>query len=116
MTTTEEDKTQAILAYCTLIGFIIAIVMNSSNKTQIGAYHLRQSLGLLCTGFAVWIVIMIMMFIPFLGVLMVFLGPIIWIFILVLLIMGIINAANGQMKPLPVVGQLYEKWFASAFN
>lgn len=113
--TPQEDKTPAILAYCTLVGFIVAIIMNSSNKTQIGAYHLRQSLGLFCTAIAVWFGLIALAFIPFLGFLMVFLMPIVWIFILVLVIMGIINAANGQMKPLPLVGSLYEKWFASAF-
>ena len=45
-----EDRTVAILSYITIIGFIIAIVMHSSKKTAIGAYHLRQCLGLLLTG------------------------------------------------------------------
>lgn len=38
---TTEDRTVAILAYITIIGFIIAIVMHSSKKTAIGTYHLR---------------------------------------------------------------------------
>ena len=34
-----------------------------------------------------------------------FLAPIGWIITLVLVVVGIINAANGEMKPLPVIGQ-----------
>lgn len=117
----ENDKTVAILSYITLIGFIIAVVMHGSNKTKLGAYHLRQALGLMCTGIAVplalWIVFAILALImPFLVFLLVFLMPIVSILVLVLLIIGIVNAANGQMKPIPMVGHLYEKWFASLFN
>ncbi|HET7537816.1 MAG TPA: hypothetical protein VFJ90_15260, partial [Candidatus Didemnitutus sp.] len=48
-----EDKTVAILSYITLIGFIIALVMHGSNKTKLGAYHLRQTLGFVISGFAI---------------------------------------------------------------
>ena len=33
-TPVQEDKTVAIIAYITLIGFIVAIVMHGSNKTD----------------------------------------------------------------------------------
>jgi uncharacterized membrane protein len=36
--------------------------------------------------------------------------------IIVLWIMGFIAAVNGQMKPMPVVGPLYQKWFGTAFD
>ena len=45
-----EDKTVAILAYITLIGFIIAIVLHGQKKTALGAFHLRQMLGIFLTG------------------------------------------------------------------
>lgn len=112
----QEDKTAAILSYITLIGFIIAIVMQGSNKTKLGSYHLKQALGVICTGVAAWILMMIIAFIPFVNFLLIILAPAIWIFILVLVIMGVINAANGQFKPLPLFGSLYEKLFASTFN
>jgi len=46
-TTTDEGKTIAIIAYLTLIGFIIAIVMNSSKKSAFASFHIRQMLGLM---------------------------------------------------------------------
>ena len=52
---TAEDRTVAILAYVTIIGFIIAIVMHGSKKTALGSFHLRQVLGLIVTGLALWL-------------------------------------------------------------
>jgi hypothetical protein len=116
-----EDNTVAIVAYITLIGFIIAIVMHGNKKTQLGAYHLRQVLGLFLTGFAGWIALMvlafILAFIPVAGPILVML---IWfcfgVGLLVCWVMGLIAAINRQMKPMPLVGPLYEKWFGKAFG
>jgi hypothetical protein len=30
--------------------------------------------------------------------------------------MGLIAAINGQMKPMPVVGPLYQTWFGTTFD
>jgi uncharacterized membrane protein len=104
-----EDRTVAILAYVTWVGLVIAIVMHSSKKTQVGAFHLRQSLGLwiagtvICVGLAITVVGAVL--IPFVG-----LG------LFIFAIMGLINAINGQMKPVPLVGAMFQKWFAGAFN
>jgi uncharacterized membrane protein len=98
---TSEDKTVAILSYLTLLGFIVAIVMNSSKKTQLGAFHLRQMLGLFLTS--------ILMIIPLLNIL-------IFICLFVLWVMGIISAVKGEMKPVPILGSMYQKWFGNAFN
>jgi uncharacterized membrane protein len=111
----QEDKTAAILAYITLIGFIIAIVMHSSNKTKLGAYHLRLALALLICAVGLWFVTLIMMFIPFVNVLFIFLSPFIWLGVLVFVIMGIINASGGQEKPLPLIGGIADKFFPTAF-
>ncbi len=110
-----EDRTVAILAYITIIGFIIAIVMHSSKKTAIGSFHLRQGLGLFITGLVVWIPCVIISFIPFVNLIMVLVWPALGISLLVLWIMGLIAAVNGQQKPMPVVGEHYQKWFAGAF-
>ena len=54
-----EDKTVAIVAYLTLIGFIAATIIHSNKKTKLGAFHLRQMLGFMLTWFAVIILIII---------------------------------------------------------
>jgi uncharacterized membrane protein len=108
-----EDKTTAILAYCTLVGFIIAIVLHGQKKTALGTYHLRQALGLLITGIACWIGVLILTVVTLgIGALLM---PVVGLLFLVAIIMGIVAAANGEMKPNFLLGKKYEEWFKNAF-
>jgi uncharacterized membrane protein len=113
MVSATEDKTVAILSYITLIGFIAAVIVNSNKKTKLGAFHLRQAMGLFVTGAAIGIGGIVLAIIPILGILCLFA---IWVAMLVFWVMGLISAIQGQMKPLPVVGPLYQKWFGTAFD
>ncbi len=99
-----EDKTIGIIAYITVIGLIIAIIMNQEKKNAFGSYHIRQSLGLFATG----IVLALINVIPILGQL-IFLVVSLCIFIFA--IIGIMNAVNGKEKPLPILGEKYAEWF-----
>ncbi len=110
---TGEDKTVAIVAYITLIGFIIALVMHGSKKTALGSFHLRQSLGIVISGFVLGVANVILVFIPVVGWLAM-LGMGVCLFIM--WIMGLIAAANGEMKPAPLLGAKYQEWFKNAFN
>jgi uncharacterized membrane protein len=106
---TGEDKTTAILAYVTLVGFIIAIVLHGQKKTALGSFHLRQMLGIVVLGLASYVLI----FIPILGwIAMAVLG----IINLIIWITGIIAAVNGRMEPAPILGRKYQEWFKNAFN
>lgn len=107
-----EDRTVAIVSYLTIIGFIVALIIHMNKKTVLGAYHLRQCLGLIVTAIALSVAGIILAFIPVLGWLAVLVA---WLGFLVLWVMGLIAAASGQQKPLPVVGEYYQKWFAGAF-
>jgi uncharacterized membrane protein len=108
-----EDKTVAILSYITLIGFIVAIVLHGNKKTSLGTYHLRQALGLMITAVVCWIGVIILAFIPIIGWLT---GLVLWLGLFVLWLMGFISAASGQKKPVPVLGEHFQKWFAGAFD
>jgi uncharacterized membrane protein len=115
-TVQQEDpgKIVAILSYCTLIGLIIALVMNSDqkNKSELGATHLRQGLGIICTSFAMMIVSFIFVFIPFIGWIIAMLINLSYIAIFVFWILGLIAAIQGEKKVVPVLGPLYQKIFA----
>lgn len=104
-----EDKTVALLAYVTVFGFIVAIILHGNKKTKLGAYHLRQMLGLvvtsIVTGF-IWVI-------PILGWIA---GFFLMIGLFVLWVMGFISAVNGQMKPVPLLGEKYQQWFGTAFE
>lgn len=103
MTTVEEGKTIAIIAYITIFGLIAAFIMNNDKKNSFAAYHIRQSLGLGLTGLALGVV----SWIPIIGWILAPLGT---LFVLVLWIMGLVSALNGQEKPVPVLGDNYQEW------
>jgi hypothetical protein len=113
----DEGKTVAIISYLTLIGFIIAIIEHSSNKTKLGAYHLRQVVGFMVTGVGLSILLWLIALPMFLSPLFIIsISFIVWIVLLVSIIVSFINAVNGKEKPAPVLGELYEKWFSNMFN
>lgn len=104
-----KGKTIAILSYCTLLGWIIAIIMHQSEKTKYGAYHIRQALGLfIFTAGAAIVLLIITMIMWFL----LFLIPVLQLGVLAMIVIGIINAANGKVKPLPLIGELSQKMLA----
>lgn len=92
----EKNKVIAFLAY---IIFFIPLIAAPDSK--FARYHANQGLVLLIFSVALYVVGTITSFI-FIGFIIMFLG---WILILVLVIMGIINALNGQAKPLPIIGK-----------
>lgn len=101
--TVAEGKTIAIIAYITIIGLIIAFIMNSDKKNSFASFHIRQCLGIALTGLALGVINVI----PILGWLISIFGS---IFILILWIMGLISALNGQEKPAPLLGEKYQEW------
>ncbi len=102
-TTTDNSKTVAIIAYITLIGWIIALIMNNGNKTPLGTFHLRQSLGIICVGVILSIII------SFVGISI--LSWIVQLAIIVFWLLGLISAIQGEMKPVPVLGEQFQEWF-----
>ena len=108
-----DDKTIAIIAYLTLIGFIVAVILHMNKKTKLGAYHLRQMLGLILTALVVGLCGIVLLFIPILGWLC---HWALMVAVFVLWLFGLIAAINGEMKPTPLLGEHYQKWFGTAFD
>jgi uncharacterized membrane protein len=111
--TVAEDKTTAILSYLTLVGFIVAIIMHGSKKTRLGAFHLRQSLCLMLTAIALSAAWMVLVWIPFIGW---FAAMAAWLGLAVLWVLGLVAAANGEQKAVPLLGEHFQKWFGNAFD
>jgi uncharacterized membrane protein len=99
-----NNKTLSIISYITIIGWLVAYLIGKDKADALLKYHLRQSLGLAIVNiiFSVALTIIAGM-VPSLS----FLGLIGYVFI-VLWIMGIINAANGALKPVPLIGKMFE--------
>lgn len=101
-----KGKNIAIISYITIIGLIIAFVMNSDTKDPFATYHIRQSLGIALTGLALSLINVI----PILGWIISIVGSLLLIY---LWVMGLMNAINGKEKPVPWLGEKYEEWFKS---
>jgi uncharacterized membrane protein len=93
----DQAKLVAILSYITIIGWVIALVINSNNRSSLGSFHLRQALILIIAG-------VVLSWIPVLG-------WIVGIIIFVFWIMGLIYAIQGKEKPIPLIGEYAQKWF-----
>jgi uncharacterized membrane protein len=105
-----KQKTMAILAYITLIGWLISYLefKKSTEKSKLVNYHLGQSLGLIITSFLLSIVSgVVLAIIPSLG-------SIFYLILLipfVLLLLGIVAANNEVEKPVPLIGKIFEGKF-----
>jgi len=92
----EKNKVMAIIAY---LGCLCLIPLFAAKDSQFARYHANQGFVLLLIGLGVGIVSNFMSF----GMIhFVFLALQMGIFVLAVL--GIINAANGKMAPLPLIG------------
>ncbi len=108
----DDGKTVAIVSYLSIIGWIIAYVMFGSNKTSLGAYHLRQTIALFILAIAIWIAEILLLFIPFIGWMFSILLIFGYIGIFILWLLGLIAAINGEEKPMPIIGKKAQQWFS----
>jgi uncharacterized membrane protein len=101
----EKGKTNAIIAYLTIIGCIIAIVMNndSEKRSAFASFHIRQALGIELLFFALgypigyfdsWMV-----------------SSAFYVFFFILWMYGFISALSGKISEVPVLGPLFQKLF-----
>jgi uncharacterized membrane protein len=94
----EKNKMMAIIGYIIPILFFIPLVSEAKNS-PFAKFHANQQLVLLIS----WVVVNVVGgMIPFLGWFIIL--PFGSIFLIILVIMGIINAAKGEMKKLPAIG------------
>lgn len=101
----EEGKTAAITSYILLIGVLIALSMNADAKSPFASFHIRQALGLSVTFLSLGLIISNFNSIMISGTM--------WIFVSVLWTYGIFSAIKGETKPLPLLGELFQKAFKS---
>ncbi len=100
----EKNVVMALLCYLGLL--IIIPLVTEAKKEAYVKFHIKQGIILLITSVVIWIASIILAFIPVLGWIIVFLA---WIGLLVLVIMGIVNALTGKENILPVVGKYADK-------
>jgi len=96
----EENKIWAVIAY---LGILCLIPLLAKKDSPYAQFHAKQGLVLFITGIIVGAVSAL----PFIGWFIV--APLGSIFVLVLAIIGIVNAVQGKTKELPLIGQFGRK-------
>jgi uncharacterized membrane protein len=97
-----DDKTKSIVAHITLIGWIIALVMNQTDKGPNTSFYLRQNLGLYIIAIAGSIVGMLTLSI---------ISTVVSIAVLVLWVLSLVGALSGEQKATPGLGDMFQQWF-----
>jgi uncharacterized membrane protein len=101
---TNKNTGMAIVAY---IIFFIPLLTNAKNDPFV-KFHVKQGLLIFITSIILWV---FQMALPWRILFMIS-----WIFslmslgLLILMILGIINAANGKEEKLPLIGQFADKF------
>ena len=102
----EKGKTAAITSYILIIGVFIAMSMNSGEeKNSFASFHIKQALGLSITFISLGLIISNFDS-PMISISM-------WIFLSVLWTYGIFTAINGETKPIPLLGNYFQKWLSN---
>lgn len=93
----DNTKLFSILAYLGIL-WLVGLLAAKDNKAVM--FHVNQ--GIILT--IVNVIGTVVFAIPFLGWIA---GPIVSIFVIVAMVMGIINAVNSKQEPLPIVGKMF---------
>lgn len=95
-----DKKTTGIVAYVTFIGWIVAFCAGDKEGAK---FHLNQALVIWLGFIACSILNIVFAFIPFIGGI---LGWVVYIFVLVCFILGLVYACKGEDKEVPLLGQI----------
>jgi len=95
----EENKIWAVIAY---LGILFLIPLLAKKDSPYAQYHAKQGLALFVAGLIVGVASAL----PLIGWFII--APIGGIVLLILFIIGLVNALGGKMAPLPVIGKMAE--------
>jgi uncharacterized membrane protein len=102
----QQNKAMGILAY---LGILVLVPLFAAPNSPFARYHANQGLVLAITEIAYGILVAILTAIFWaiswtVGSIMSTVFSLVWLGFLVLIILGIMNAAKGEKKPLPLIG------------
>ena len=98
----EKNKIMAILAY---LSWLVLVPIIAAKNSPFARFHANQGLVLAISEFVALFVIGIFKKLPVIGWIFSLAGSLVSLACFVLMILGIINAANGRAKELPIVGK-----------
>jgi uncharacterized membrane protein len=103
-----SDNGAGAIAYLTVIPAIIFLVMPPYNKSSYVRFHSWQSIFLTIAWIVVFVVLAILGRIPFFGLLIFPIMLILDLGMLILWIVVLVKAINGQRFKIPIIGALAE--------
>jgi uncharacterized membrane protein len=103
------DNVAGMLAYFTIIPAIVFLVLEPFNRKPFVRFHSFQCIFFAIAWIVLWIVLSIIAHIPILGWLTILIWPLIGLLGLIIWIVLILKAYQGQMFKLPIVGDMAAK-------
>ena len=103
----QDNKVMAILAY---LWILVLVPLLAAKESPFARYHSNQGLILVITYIAAFIVFVILgLVFALIGLwwLVYLLQSVVYLGLFVITILGIVNAAKGECKPLPLIGNLF---------
>ncbi len=101
-----DPKVVAILSHVFFIGWLVALILNSRNRSDLGSFYIRQTLGIYLLSAASSFV----MIIPILGWIAGLIG---YALVVVLWFISLISTLKEEEKTVPVLGEKFQEWFRS---
>lgn len=90
-------KIFSIVGYIVPLLFFVPLVIDTTKNSSVSRFHAAQQLNL----FLLIIALQVIGMVPILGWIVAFFG---WIGVLILIVIGVMNAAQEKLKPLPLIG------------
>jgi uncharacterized membrane protein len=103
------DNVAGMLAYVTIIPAIIFLVIEPYNRSRFVRFHAFQSIFFAIAWTALWIALSFIVHIPLLGWLTILIWPLVGLAGLVIWLVLLLKANQGQMWKLPLIGDMAEK-------
>ncbi|MCQ2424960.1 MAG: DUF4870 domain-containing protein [Lachnospiraceae bacterium] len=98
----EKNKVMAVLAY---IGILVLVPIFAAKDSKFARFHANQGLVLAIAEIVGSIVLNILSGIPVIGLIFSIISGLFGLVCLLFAVLGIVNAANGKAKELPLVGK-----------
>ena len=90
-------QVKSIIAHVTLIGWIVALIVNSNDKDELTNFYLRQVLGLYLIGI--------------IGSFIQGIRLIVGLVVFILWLMSLVGAVKKQPDESPYIGRYFQEWF-----
>lgn len=98
----QQNKVMAVLAY---LSWLVLVPIIGAKNSPFARFHANQGLVLAIAEIICWVVLGILVKLPLIGWIFGLIEGIFSLVCLIFAIIGIVNAANGRAKELPIVGK-----------